>query len=129
MKLLKIALLFSLSLTLHSKEFSMRKCMVLPVTDNLGGALGFKVFEKLENHLKESRWCYYKSNSQILGILQNYREDLKNHLNNPEVIRTVANKVRSGTIIKTNLEHNSKGTIIDLQILGQNGISRLSLPF
>ena len=95
--------------------------MILPVTDNLGGALGFKVFEKLEDHLKDSRWCYYKSNSQILGILQNYREDLRNQLENPEVIKTVAAKVRSGSIIKTDLQHSSKGTMVELKILGENG--------
>ena len=120
MKLILISFLL-LSANIFSQEFSMRRCMILPVTDNLGGAVGFKVFEKLESHIKDSRWCYYKSNSQILGILQNYRSDLHNHLKNPDVLRTLANKVKSGSLIKTHVEHSSKSTIVKMEVIGDNG--------
>ena len=76
-------LLFIVSVT--TVNASMRRCMVLPVKDNVGGALGFKVFEEVEQYLRDSEWCYYTSNSEILNILANYKRNLDQVLENPKV--------------------------------------------
>ena len=35
-------------------ELSLRRCMILPIMDSVGGAIGFKVFEEVEKYLKKS---------------------------------------------------------------------------
>jgi len=118
----KTILLFFLILTgVFGQEYSMRKCMILPVNDNLGGVLAFQVFERLEVYLKESNWCYYKSNSHILEILKNHQKGLDKHLKNPHVIQTVARKVRSGSLLRTTLFHRQEQTSVKLEVVSDNG--------
>ena len=70
-KILIVLTFLSFSTFAHATQ-SMRRCMLLPVQDSVGGAIGFKVFEEVEKYLKQSEWCYYRPNSAILNILSNY---------------------------------------------------------
>ena len=104
-----------------AEVYSMRRCMLLPISDRLDGALGFKVYQDLEDYLKESSWCYYKPNSEILNILANYKQNLEQHLSNPDVLKVVSRKVNAGSLIRIVLEKKPKGVQIDMNIIGDNG--------
>ncbi|WP_127715515.1 outer membrane protein [Halobacteriovorax sp. HLS] len=113
-----IILLFSINT--YANE-SMRRCMILPIKDSVGGAIGFKVYERVEKYLRRSEWCYYKHNSEIINILGNYKKNLDEHLANPEVIKIVAQKTKAGSIIKASVESVGKGVNVSLEVLGDNG--------
>ena len=61
MKFLLVAILLSVVGVTSAKaeQFSMRKCMILPITDTLGKSVGFRVYENLERYLREKKWCEY----------------------------------------------------------------------
>ena len=61
-------------------QSSMRRCTLLPITDSVGGAIGFKVFEQIEEELKKSNWCTYVSNAGLIHIFSRYRENLPQYL-------------------------------------------------
>ena len=105
----------------QAKGISQRRCMLLPVQDDVGGAIAFNVFEEVERYLKDSEWCYFNSNAEILNILTNYKKDLKNHLKSPEVIKVLAEKTNSGSLIKVNIQNELKGVTVAIEILGSNG--------
>lgn len=100
---------------------SMRRCLLLPVKDSVGGAVGFKVFQEVEQYLKDSEWCYYKSNSEILNILGNYRNNLDTVLQNPEVLSVLAQKTKTGSLVKVKLENLMKGTSVKVEVYSSNG--------
>ncbi len=100
---------------------SMRQCMLLPVTDSVNGAVAFKVFEEIENYLKESSWCYYKSNSQIISILDNYEHNLEEHLRNPQVLKLISSKIGAGALIRIRLVSQVDGMDVGLEIIADNG--------
>jgi hypothetical protein len=100
---------------------SMRRCMLLPIRDSIDGAIGFKVFEQVEYYLKESSWCYYKSNSEIINILGNYKKDLDEHLSNKEVLRVLSEKTKAGSLIKVKIVNQLKGVEVGIIIIGANG--------
>lgn len=104
-----------------NSKYSMRRCMLLPISDKVQGAIAYKVFEEIERSLKFGDWCYYKSNSGILNILQNYQPNLERHLSNPEVIRTIANKTRSGSIIHIIMQTVVNGVDLEIKIHADNG--------
>jgi hypothetical protein len=100
---------------------SMRRCVLLPISDGVGGALGSKVFGELELYLKDNTWCQYQSNSELLGVFSRYRENLYQHLKTPEVLRTVAERLKSGSIIRVNLVKEIGTLEVQLDVMGSNG--------
>lgn len=104
----------------HS-ALSQRKCMLLPVKDHVDGAIGFKVFQEVENYLRESEWCYYRPNSEILNVLGSYRKNLEEHLLNPDVLKVVAQKTQAGSLIKIKIDKAVNGATISVKIFGENG--------
>ncbi len=100
---------------------SARRCMILPVRDSVGGALGFEVFAKIESYLKSSRWCYYQYNSEIINILSNYKKNLDAALDNPKVLKLVSEKTNSGSLIKVKIQSLPKGVAIDMNVIAANG--------
>ncbi len=113
-------LLFVFSLQV-SAQSSMRRCTLLPVTDSVGGAIGFKVFEEVEEGLKKSNWCTYVSNSSLIHIFSRYRENLPQYLKQKEVLRTVAEKLQVGSIIRVALVNEINGVEIQLEVHGEDG--------
>ncbi|RLA65041.1 MAG: hypothetical protein DRQ89_02140 [Epsilonproteobacteria bacterium] len=86
-----------------------------------GEALGYSLFLELERELKKGGWCYYRSNSKILDILNNYQENLGDHLNSPDVLKIIANTTNAGSLIKISLINRGDMTKIQMKIMGENG--------
>ncbi len=120
MKYLAIILLI-FSTVCHADTYSMRDCMLLPITDNAGSSFGFKVYEEIEKYLKEKRWCEYKSSSEVISIFSRYRDQLDAYLDDPNVIKTVADRLKVGTIIKVKLKYEVDKIEVTLEIFGENG--------
>ncbi len=114
-----LALLISFSAW---SQASMRRCTLLPVTDSVGGAIGFKVFEELESDLRRSSWCTYISNSSMMGVFSRYKENLPKYLKEPDVVKAVSSKLQVGSILRINIVSELKGIELQLEIVGENGI-------
>lgn len=102
-------------------QSSMRRCTLLPVTDSVGGAVGFKVFELVEKDLKKSDWCTFISNSSLIGVFSRYRDNLPQHLKNKEVLKTVAQKLKVGSVIRLALVNEIDSVELQMEIYGENG--------
>lgn len=100
---------------------SMRRCMILPIQDSVGGAIGHEVFKKIERYFSETTWCEYESNSPILDILSNYRQNLHEHLENPDVLSVIAERTNAGSLIRIKLISDINALEVELSILGSNG--------
>ncbi len=120
MKIILIGLLFIVSLNLKAQS-SMRRCTLLPVTDSVGGAIGYKVFEEIEIGLKRSNWCTYVSNSGLIGVFTKYRDNLQQYLKQKEVLKVVSEKLKVGSLIRVNLINEINGVEVQLEINGENG--------
>lgn len=120
MKLLILAFILVLPLSLFAQA-SMRRCTLLPITDSVGGAIGFKVFEDVEKDLKKSNWCTYVSNSGLINIFSKYRENLPQYLKTKEVLKTVADKLQVGSIIRIGIINELNGVELQIEIYGENG--------
>lgn len=102
-------------------QSSMRRCTLLPITDSVGGAIGFKVFEEVESFLKKSNWCTYVSNSGLINIFSRYRENLPQYLKQKDVLKTVAEKLQVGSIIRVVLVNEIKGIEVQMEVHGEDG--------
>ena len=102
-------------------QSSMRRCTLLPITDSVGGAIGFKVFEMVEQELKRGNWCTYVSNSNLINIFSRYRDNLPQYLKKREVLATVAEKLKVGSLILINLKHEIDGVDVEMSVFGDNG--------
>ncbi len=113
-----ITLLWS---SLSWSQSSMRRCTLLPITDSVGGAIGFKVFEDLEVYLKQSNWCTYVSNSGLINVFSRYRENLAQYLKTKEVLVTVADRLKVGSLVRVAIISEIKGVEIQIDVYGENG--------
>ncbi len=120
-KFITLVMLLSAFASFAQDGYSMRRCAMLPIFDGVGGALGTKVFAELEVYLRDNTWCQYQSNSDLLGVFSRYRENLPQHLKSPEVIRTVAERLKSGSIIRINLVKEIGTLEVQLDVIGTNG--------
>jgi hypothetical protein len=102
-------------------ESSMRRCTLLPVTDSVAGAIGFRVFEEIEKTLKRSNWCTYVSNSGLISVFTKYRENLPQHLKSKHVLATVANKLQVGSVIRVSIVSEVQGVEIQTDVIGEDG--------
>lgn len=114
-------LLFFLSIQVKAETYSMRDCMLLPITDNAGSSLGFNVFEELEKYLKNTGWCDYKSSSDVINIFSKYRDQLDTYLDDPAVIKTVSDRLRVGSLIKVKLKYEVDKIEVKLDVIGEEG--------
>jgi hypothetical protein len=95
--------------------------MLLPITDTAGNSLGYSLFEKIEARLKEDGWCEYQSSSEVIGIFSKYRDRLPEYLQNENVLKTVAERMKVGTLIRVALKYEVDKLEIKLDIVGENG--------
>jgi hypothetical protein len=95
--------------------------MLLPIVDTTDSKIGFRVFEEVENYIKDSSWCTYKSNSELINILGQYSKNLESHLANKDVLKVIADKTKAGTLIRVNLQTGAQSTELSLEIIGENG--------
>ncbi len=120
MKNFLLVVMFIFTGILHATE-SMRNCMLLPVSDGIDNKIGFRVFEDIENYIKEGTWCTYKSNSELINILSQYSKNLESHMDNKDVLKVIADKTKAGTLIRIKLQMSPGITDVKLEILGDNG--------
>lgn len=120
MRLLFFISLFIFSLSTFAQS-SMRRCTLLPITDSVGGAIGYKVFEEVEAGLKKSNWCTYVSNSSMIGVFSKYRENLPQYLKTKEVLATVAEKLKVGSLVLVTLKNELGGVEAEMSVYGDNG--------
>jgi len=122
MKYLVLVLTLFLGRMLQAE--SMRHCMLLPIIETENQKMGFQVFESVESYLKESHWCSYKSNSELINILSTYAKNLESHLLNKDVLKVIADKTKAGTLIKVSLNSLEKSTEVSIEVIGENGEDR-----
>lgn len=103
---------------------SMRNCSLLPISDDQDNKIGPQVFVELENHIRASSWCIYKSNLKLIKILSQNATNLETHLNNKDILKVIAEKTNSGSLIKINLKLKGKRPELSLEIIGDNGVDR-----
>ena len=113
-----VTLLFTFSLFAQS---SMRRCTLLPITDSVGGAIGYKVFEEVETELKKSNWCTYISNSGLINVFSRYRENLPQYLKTKDVLTVVSDKLKVGSLILVTLKNELTGVEAEMTVYGENG--------
>jgi len=101
--------------------YSLRRCLILPITDSLKGSVGSSVFDRVESYLKESNWCYYQSNSGLIDILNRYQHKLSTYLKNPNVLKVIARKTEAGSLISLGIHTTSAGILFELYVYGENG--------
>ncbi|MDD4974682.1 MAG: hypothetical protein PHY93_10055 [Bacteriovorax sp.] len=123
MKKIFVLLSLILSFNVLATE-SMRNCMLLPIVDGFDNKIGFKVFEEIENYIKEGNWCTYKSNSELINILSQYSKNLEEHLGNKDVLKVIADKTKAGTMIRVTLQMQAGLTEVKVEIIGENGEDR-----
>ncbi len=99
----------------------MKRCTLLPVVDNVDGAIAYKVFDFTQGDLRSSTWCNYKSNTELLDVFTNYRDKLDTYLDKPEVLKTVSEKLNVGSIIRIKIEGVVDGIRVRLFVYGDNG--------
>ena len=120
-KILLFIILSLLSSNICFAERSLRRCIILPITDTVQGAIGTIVFKQVEQYLKSSSWCYYQSNSGLIDILNRYEHKLESYLKNPSVLKVIARKSDAGSLISINIHSNSAGIEFEMFIHGANG--------
>ena len=99
----------------------MRRCLLLPMHYENDENLSFSVFEELENYLRTSRWCHYQSNSAILEILSPYKANLDQYLVREDVLKIIAQKTNSGSLIKVKITPKDTGVELSMNVIGMNG--------
>ena len=115
-----ISLLSFLALPTISQA-SMRSCMLLPILNEDGGRENFQLFENVEKYMKNSHWCTYRSNAEILDILEGHKKNLRESLKSTEVLKLVAEKTRSGSLVKIEINNRVQGKQVKLQVVGRTG--------
>jgi len=102
-------------------RFNFRQCLLLPIIETGGQGMGYNLFLEVEKFLKNENWCQYKSNSEILSILNRYQDNLEEHLNNKDVLTLIASKTKAGSLIKITLRNHGDTTKIQMKVVGENG--------
>ena len=56
-----------------------------------------------------------------MNILGNYKSNLQAHLKNSDVLRVLAEKMKAGSLIRTDIEPQAKGVVVSINVVGDNG--------
>ena len=100
---------------------NMRRCLLLPIYYENNETLSFKIFEEVENYLSMGHWCHYQSNSAILEIISPQKTSLKKYLNRDDILKIIAKKTNSGSLVKIELRPADKGINLSMNVIGANG--------
>ena len=102
-------------------KYSLRRFVQLPILGEIKGVESFEVYQRIEEYLKGSTWCYYKSNSEALSILQKHRPNLDLYLENSKFLSNIADKTKSGSLIRTKIHSVVGGVGLAMEVVGDNG--------
>ncbi|MEX1099184.1 MAG: hypothetical protein WEB87_02090, partial [Bacteriovoracaceae bacterium] len=72
-------------------------------------------------YLKEAKWCDYVSSAELIEVFSKYRGRLRSHLKEEKVLKTVARRLRVGTLIRIDLEYEVNQVEARLDVVGENG--------
>ena len=118
-KYLIVGLIF-FSANLFAK-YDLRRCLILPVTGNKDLTFSNQVYQETEDYLKDVKWCYYTPNSEIMDILTKYKNNLDEYLENKEVLQVVAEKTKTGALVRIQLLTQNVGVLVKFRVMGENG--------
>ncbi len=121
MKTLLATFLFLVSISVSAETYSMRRCMLLPIPDSVGNVLGFKVYEAIERDILAKKWCDYVPSSEVIEIFSKYRDRLSDYLEDPNVLKTVSERLKVGTLIKIKIEKEASTLTVSMDVVGENG--------
>lgn len=105
----------------HSKEKHLKNCTLMPVTDNVNGALSFRIYDLIDRELKVSNWCSYRSNAGVLTVFSGYRDKVQDYIDKPEVLKIVSDKLDVGSIIRIAIESRVGGIAVRMIVYVNNG--------
>ena len=118
---MKIFISILFLIILQEAHANMRRCLLLPIYYENDETLSFKIFEEVENYLRMSHWCRYQSNSAILEIISPQKTNLESYFRRNDVLKSIAKKTNSGSLIKIVLEPMNKGINLSIKVVGSNG--------
>jgi hypothetical protein len=123
---MKAMLIFFITVFFYPTLFAqsnrhLKNCTLLPVTDNVSGALSLKIFDQIDKELKGSNWCSYRSNSGILSIFSSYRDKVSEYLDKEELLKVVASKLDVGSIIRLAVETRVGGVAVRMVVYVNDG--------
>ena len=102
-------------------KYSAYKCLQLPILGRADDIELFEVYQRVEEYLKKTDWCYYQSNSSILTMLQKQGPNLDLYLENANVLRDVADRTKSGSLIRIKVHSVMDGLELKMEVIGDNG--------
>jgi len=114
-------LLVSFPLFAKDGNRHLKNCTLLPVTDNVNGALSFRVYDQIDRELKVSNWCSYRSNAGVLTVFSSYRDRVNDYIDKPEVLKIVSEKLDVGSIIRIALESRIGGVAVRMIVYTNDG--------
>lgn len=124
MKKLLLLLLATVSLNAYA-NIQLHKCFLLPITDNLQGAVSDEIFSLTQSVLRSSSWCELQENPKLLTLLTKYKKQLGGHLKNSEVIKLVSLRSNAGSIIRVKLKYKVKDVTLNIDVIDSNGTEYL----
>lgn len=117
-----IFILFFSQQVFSLSSLNLRKCLLLPITTDIEQSkYASVIYSELEESLKKSSQCNYVDNIDLVSILQNYQNNLKEYLNNTKILKLIANKSLAGSLIRIHLEEKDRELPkINLSIVGDS---------
>lgn len=115
-----LILLLIISFNVQAQKEDMHDCALLPLV-GAKSKLAFKLYDKIESYLKISEWCNYKINSSLIDVLKKYDKNVEEYLNDPEIIYTVFEKLKVGSLIKVTIKVEDDILKLSMLIYGNGG--------
>ena len=99
----------------------LHQCLQLPITGSVKDTTAFEIFQKVEQYLKQSDWCYYKSSASAFSILHSYQPDIGQYLQKEQVLKKIANQVKVGSMIRMEVNVDAGRGEMIMAVVGDNG--------
>lgn len=83
------------------------------------------IFIEIEKFIESKRLCELYQQSDLIELLSGHEENLSTYLENSEILKLIAQKTKTGSILKTKLIHSNENAILELRIYAEDGINLL----
>ena len=102
-----------------SSKNSMRRCLLLPIKDNLGGALSSKVYVEIEKAFSNIYWCeYIKQRVLAEDYFEESQEDVKWNFKN---LKKIAQDYDVGSLFFIEMDLSQGGLDLKIDVWGADG--------
>ncbi len=109
-------------MSIASNLYNVHRCVLLPILhENKNEKVEKRVYKKIEEYLSDKSWCAYRKSNSVNSILKKYHNNMESHLANQEVLKSIADREQSGSLIKAKMAKSQKGTFVEVEIIGENG--------